>query len=1107
MPRKIRALVVALATVILAASTGYAQWNTAVTVDQVQGLVGTDSIRSGIVRFLFRFENGGLDAHTIGGITIGFRVYSPDGAAFQIVRFDTISTAPFPNWLYHFASTSLTVDTALGLVGLEATPNEFPQGIPPEYSGKTAFLEINVSPASIGKTICIDSSYVPGAISPSWHWLGVLGFQLDTVVVPAWSGAYCFTVDTCDSGPDSDGDGVPDLCDFCPNDPNNDADCDGVCGDVDNCPTLFNPDQPADDPDGDGVGLRCDNCLEVANPGQEDQDLDGVGDSCDNCIGTHNSYQDDYDGDQVGDECDNCRRIVNADQADEDQDGAGDLCDNCIGVPNPPSHSGYQNDEDWDGLGDACDNCPFVVNVDQSDQDMDSVGDSCDNCLTIANHDQSDVDHDGIGDACDPDPDGDGILADGDGSGIVGDHPCTGGQTTSCDDNCLAVDNPTQQDSDGDGIGDDCDNCPERWNALQENQDGDNWGDSCDNCITVFQTYQSDWDHDGRGDECDAGWPAFWADLYCGTAPLTVQFYDVSDAYPTAWEWDFGDSQTSLEQNPVHTYEQPGSYDVTLVIWAGPYSDTVTNQNYISIKDSTCGFTTTARNVGLLSIVEFEPSFAELPGFQYQYEWYFDTTEFVTGRHAIHTYYSSGTFPVTLKVLANGGWGCSFADSCVSSITVSFGTDLNASFAATPGAGTPPLTVQFTDMSSGEPSSWYWDFGNGETSNQKNPQVQYSSPGSYDVKLRVQDGAERDSIISYDCILVGPEFVDLRATIYATRTRPGFDFNFTATWTNYGIVSATQCSLFVLLPQVVELKSIAPDSRNRTGLYTGYDILGDTIVVPLRTIAPTSPVGGEVVMNCHLPASVALGDTLKAKAWLRSLEDNSPIAEWVSTVVGSFDPNDKLASPVGQGELHRIGENDRISYVIQFENKAQATAEATYVVIVDTLDQDLNWGTLSFEAVSHESTCTCDFDPWTGVLTWFFDNINLPPNVNPPEGEGYVTYSVTPKPGLPSGTEIQNSAWIRFDYNPWLRAPEAGPVIHTIGLDCCTGTTANIDGDPQDVADISDLSGIVDYLFFGGTISSCAAENDVDVSGSVDISDLSVLVDFLFFSGSLPNCP
>jgi len=55
---------------------------------------------------------------------------------------------------------------------------------------------------------------------------------------------------------DTDGDGIGDVCDACPNDPDNDVDGDGVCGDLDNCPTVANGDQA--DTNNDGEGDACD---------------------------------------------------------------------------------------------------------------------------------------------------------------------------------------------------------------------------------------------------------------------------------------------------------------------------------------------------------------------------------------------------------------------------------------------------------------------------------------------------------------------------------------------------------------------------------------------------------------------------------------------------------------------------------------------------------------------------------------------------------------------------------------------------------------------------------------------------------------------------------
>lgn len=55
------------------------------------------------------------------------------------------------------------------------------------------------------------------------------------------------------------------------------------------------------------------------------------------------------------------------------------------------------------------------------------------------------------------DSDGDGILDDGDNSGTIGDTPCTGGNTTNCDDNCINTPNPNQEDTDNNGYGNACD--------------------------------------------------------------------------------------------------------------------------------------------------------------------------------------------------------------------------------------------------------------------------------------------------------------------------------------------------------------------------------------------------------------------------------------------------------------------------------------------------------------------------------------------------------------------------------------------------------------------------------------------------------------------------
>ncbi|WP_300037198.1 PKD domain-containing protein [Methanospirillum sp.] len=67
----------------------------------------------------------------------------------------------------------------------------------------------------------------------------------------------------------------------------------------------------------------------------------------------------------------------------------------------------------------------------------------------------------------------------------------------------------------------------------------------------------------------------FIADRVQGDAPFTVRFYDTSYGNPESWNWDFGDGNSSSEQNPVHTYLIPGSYDVALKIGNGYNYETV----------------------------------------------------------------------------------------------------------------------------------------------------------------------------------------------------------------------------------------------------------------------------------------------------------------------------------------------------------------------------------------------------------------------------------------------------------------------------------------------------------------------------------------------------
>jgi len=141
-----------------------------------------------------------------------------------------------------------------------------------------------------------------------------------------------------------------------------------------------------------------------------------------------------------------------------------------------------------------------------SDADMDGVCDDVDRCPAVFDPTNADTDSDGVGDVCDTDADGDTILDDGDASGTEGDANCVDGDTTLCDDNCPLNANATQMDADSDGVGTVCDadDAVAGTPATDLDSDGDTVLDAVDNCPAKSNATQVDTDLDGYGDACDA---------------------------------------------------------------------------------------------------------------------------------------------------------------------------------------------------------------------------------------------------------------------------------------------------------------------------------------------------------------------------------------------------------------------------------------------------------------------------------------------------------------------------------------------------------------------------------------------------------------------------
>jgi hypothetical protein len=174
-------------------------------------------------------------------------------------------------------------------------------------------------------------------------------------------------------------------------------------------------------------------------------------------------------------------------------------------------------------------------------------------------------------------------------------------------------------------------------------------------------------------------------------------------------------------------------------------------------------------------------------------------------------------------------------------------------------------------------------------------------------------------------------------------------------------------------------------------------------------------------------------------------------------IVSSSDPND-ISGPRGVGAVQYVNDTTPLSYQITFENSPTATAPAQTVEITDQLDPTkVNLATFSLGPITFGNELltppagapsystivnlqpendllvevNAGLNAATGLVTWSFTSLDpatrkpttnplagfLPPDVNPPEGDGTVYFSVQPNSELATGTQITDSANITFDTN------------------------------------------------------------------------------------------
>lgn len=217
-----------------------------------------------------------------------------------------------------------------------------------------------------------------------------------------------------------------------------------------------------------------------------------------------------------------------------------------------------------------------------------------------------------------------------------------------------------------------------------------------------------------------------------------------------------------------------------------------------------------------------------------------------------------------------------------------------------------------------------------------------------------------------------------------------------------------------------------------TGNSLSFDLIGvevcETITIPF-TFDGATPAGTLLSFEASV-AGITETDT----------NPNNDYQDFFNYVLNSLDPNDKSCNKPANIDPTVAEE---LQYVIRFQN--DGNLEAYNIVVRDTISALLDLST--FEVLGSKHAMSYSIDPQTRVATFTFNNIYLTPSDEDLDAsQGYLVYKIKENENLPAGSEIKNTAYIYFDFNPAI----------------ITNTTSNTNVDPLSV---DELSGIAVQVF------------------------------------------
>ncbi len=234
---------------------------------------------------------------------------------------------------------------------------------------------------------------------------------------------------------------------------------------------------------------------------------------------------------------------------------------------------------------------------------------------------------------------------------------------------------------------------------------------------------------------------SFIADYISACSPQQdVNFYNNSYGDGNLlYEWDFGDSNISYEQNPVHTYNTNGIFDISLTVTdKHSCTDTLLKEKYINLSGVDAAFSV---NKDTLCSDE-KLILTNTSANAYNYIWDFGDGTSSDEKNPSHIYTQPGTYEIILKAFHATGCSDSYSKIInVENIVADFNLSDNYSCQV-------PVEIQYNNLSVNA-EVYEWHLGNGTLSDEKNPKVVYSENGIYSDTLIVYSphGCKAEKII------------------------------------------------------------------------------------------------------------------------------------------------------------------------------------------------------------------------------------------------------------------------------------------------------------------------------------------------------------------------